>query len=923
MFKKADAALTSGTTLVRNKEAKTIKESAAALFVGGGSLSAAQRHEQIDQLFPGKSMESSKLGAKLVCYADAGDHIPMLIELDPKAGVGRSKLLPTVFALWRSPDLLPTLLVPAHVSRFVLKGADLMWPGVYTPIPRLAKGALVAIRAVGNPAPIAVGTLLCSSDDAAAAGYRGRAVETLHVYRDALWEAAGRHVPNEGFLQAEVRACAEGAEEVGRYPPVPRSSGGGEEAGEGEAAGDEGEGGAGDAAEAGAGGSGKAAAGAEEEVRAAAGAGGAAAATGVEDATAAASGAAEPEASAPADDAAAAAEGAEPAAAAPFWASWTADELFQAALLQGLKKHVKDRDLPLPAARLYGGIMQGCRPAGSTLELRATSWRKVSTFLHDMAERGLVRVGAAASGDTSGEDMAVTAVNRTHELLAAFRPWPTAIEHATVAMAAMTAAGGGAGESGTVATTDGLVAPANSAVAGYRPPLFLTLFAPPAAAYPVFRTVLRPSRRAAAEAAAAGSSVLATAAPAPSAAATAGGSVDGDSSDSDDNDEDAAPLRPPVWSPSTGFKTDAIKGATPGVVELLARAALTGGPQAPAAAGAGKGAAAPAAAAAAAKASAGGAAAAVQSHARELHRRLDMPGRLFTQSEVIEALRAYIAEEGLAHPTDKSKILLDVVTADALTGDPRRDPGHDIDLFKDMHGPSASVGGSVAVGAGAAGAGEGEEDDEEEGDEEGGHAGHHDDDAAMSRVDVAKLWMRRMASYTAIIFPSAGAGASAAAAGATPGAAAAAAYLAGDVQLVKGPLPKVCIAVKALQGGRKHMTYVSGLAPYRIDEIAFAKECSKRCAASASVTSAAEAGIPALAGDARIRGVVQVQGEEEAAITELLTDRAGYGLPASAVQGTDTGEEGGGGKGGGKRGGGRGAGRGGGAKRGGGGGGRK
>lgn len=131
---------------------------------------------------------------KYAIFADGTDHIPMLVDLDPKAGLGRSRLLPTVFALWRAPDLLPQLLVPAHVSRFIIKGADLMWPGVYTPVPKMAAGALVAVRVVGNPAPIAVGTLAVSTDEAAEAGFRGVAVNVLHSYCDALWETFCKRV---------------------------------------------------------------------------------------------------------------------------------------------------------------------------------------------------------------------------------------------------------------------------------------------------------------------------------------------------------------------------------------------------------------------------------------------------------------------------------------------------------------------------------------------------------------------------------------------------------------------------------------------------------------------------------------------------------------------------------------------------------
>jgi hypothetical protein len=46
--------------------------------------------------------------------------------------------------------------------------------------------------------PIAVGTTLM--DSTAAASGKGKLLELCHTYGDMLWAAAGRAVPNEGFL---------------------------------------------------------------------------------------------------------------------------------------------------------------------------------------------------------------------------------------------------------------------------------------------------------------------------------------------------------------------------------------------------------------------------------------------------------------------------------------------------------------------------------------------------------------------------------------------------------------------------------------------------------------------------------------------------------------------------------------------------
>ena len=65
-----------------------------------------------------------------------------------------------VYALWKVPELLPAFMLKGgEVSRFVLGGADLMFPGIIVPgegLPSFAAGEPWAVKVPGNPAPIAV-----------------------------------------------------------------------------------------------------------------------------------------------------------------------------------------------------------------------------------------------------------------------------------------------------------------------------------------------------------------------------------------------------------------------------------------------------------------------------------------------------------------------------------------------------------------------------------------------------------------------------------------------------------------------------------------------------------------------------------------------------------------------------------------------
>jgi hypothetical protein len=69
-------------------------------------------------------------------------------------------LLDAVFALWNVPELLPAFMLKGgEVSRFLIGGADLMFPGISVPaegLPSFLAGEPWAVKVPGNPAPIAV-----------------------------------------------------------------------------------------------------------------------------------------------------------------------------------------------------------------------------------------------------------------------------------------------------------------------------------------------------------------------------------------------------------------------------------------------------------------------------------------------------------------------------------------------------------------------------------------------------------------------------------------------------------------------------------------------------------------------------------------------------------------------------------------------
>jgi malignant T-cell-amplified sequence len=77
--------------------------------------------------------------------------------------------MPTLKILHKYPDIMPTIQVDKGAIKFVLKGADIMCPGVTSPgglIPQeLEKDAVVCIRAEGKEHALCVGKLTLSTSE--------------------------------------------------------------------------------------------------------------------------------------------------------------------------------------------------------------------------------------------------------------------------------------------------------------------------------------------------------------------------------------------------------------------------------------------------------------------------------------------------------------------------------------------------------------------------------------------------------------------------------------------------------------------------------------------------------------------------------------------------------------------------------------
>ncbi|GAQ79177.1 eukaryotic translation initiation factor SUI1 family protein [Klebsormidium nitens] len=345
--------------------------------------------EDLDTILPAKGaaeVSVSKLANRSLLYGEDGG-LPLLFDGD---GRGHD-IFPTVYALWKIPNLLPSFtLKGGEVSPYILSGADLMFPGVRVPtegLPPFAAGEIYSVRVPGNPFPIAVGTTASSSAEAEKNGFRGKALKVYHYYRDALWDLPeGKYSPNEGFGEKMVMGIGAGEEAGNAEAPDGGNENGDANVheGSGESLHEEGSD-----------------SGLEREVEGLTIDGAQAGGPGRE-----LEGGEKGETETEGEKAAAAMRPEE------------MDRLLDECLLQALYTTVKDKDLPMPAGNLWSHHVLPARPPDAHVDIKKSTHKKLSKWLQAKATDGLVKV----KEDKHRKELMLLSVDRGHAEYRAYHP---------------------------------------------------------------------------------------------------------------------------------------------------------------------------------------------------------------------------------------------------------------------------------------------------------------------------------------------------------------------------------------------------------------------------------------------------------------------------------------------------------------------
>lgn len=338
----AKPAKVSGNVLLKNKDAKKLRRDVAGLFKGTCN---GPDDENLKQLLPSKASVkkmSFQAPSRVVVYASEETKEPLLFDV-----TGKGDLCFSVYALWKAPALLPPLVVHAPVSEFVLRGADVMLPGVVfssmEQLQSLRKGELRAVYARGNPCAIGVGEMLVDAADVEQSGKKGRALKLWHVVGDSLWQMGPQTLPNDGFLGERV-VPLEGAGSDDEDAGVTLDGVTLEEEKESKEEKEE-----------------------EEEVT-----------------------------------------------------KQQMDSYYVAALLQALRtSKIREKELPILASSFHASVLLPCRRAGVSLNIKHSSFKKLSVFLRAMNAHGLLEVV-----DNDGVQ-SITAIARRHPDVLSHEPYQT------------------------------------------------------------------------------------------------------------------------------------------------------------------------------------------------------------------------------------------------------------------------------------------------------------------------------------------------------------------------------------------------------------------------------------------------------------------------------------------------------------------
>ena len=175
MFKKFDSKSIGGQTQLKSSAQRNVRQKIAE------QMPLIEPH--LDDLLPKKSPMFQAKVDRITLYSMNGKVLFFTYFDGP--------FMPTLLVLHKYPDILPKVQVDRGAIKFVLKGADVMCPGMTSPggdLPvDLPVDAVCQIVAEGKEHALAIGVTKMSTADIKSIN-KGIGIEAIHYLNDGLYQ---------------------------------------------------------------------------------------------------------------------------------------------------------------------------------------------------------------------------------------------------------------------------------------------------------------------------------------------------------------------------------------------------------------------------------------------------------------------------------------------------------------------------------------------------------------------------------------------------------------------------------------------------------------------------------------------------------------------------------------------------------------
>ncbi|SBT76272.1 translation initiation factor SUI1, putative [Plasmodium ovale] len=174
-----------------------------------------EKDEEVDEILDKEDTSVCKVQkTKISVYLSK--NIPVLFSV-------QNVIFPTVYTLWKFPHIIPCFVIYPPASEFLLRGADLMIPGICKDIDeveKLKEGNIWGVRVFNNPHMFAVGQCAVEYNNSNSKQFydlKGKCLKLVHIFNDELWRLGSQTIPHNSFKSKIIDSVEEVIDDFNQF----------------------------------------------------------------------------------------------------------------------------------------------------------------------------------------------------------------------------------------------------------------------------------------------------------------------------------------------------------------------------------------------------------------------------------------------------------------------------------------------------------------------------------------------------------------------------------------------------------------------------------------------------------------------------------------------------------------------------------